>query len=333
VSPVQEQLTKYLTDLHSIEQQALAQMRAAPLLAGDPELAAVFAHHCRETVEHERVIRECLGDRGASPSIVKDLVGTLTGKGFVAFARTQPDTPGKLVVHAFSYEHMELAAYEMLAGTAERADDQRVLATAREVARQEEAMATRLSASFDRAADASLGGIEPGALGEQLDKYLADAHAIEAQSLQLLDRAPKLAGADSLATAYAEHRSETEAHLEGVGERLRARGSSPSQIKDAALRFGGLNWSAFFQAQPDTSAKLAAFSYAFEHLEIGAYEMLRCVAKRAGDEETQQLAASILAQERGAAERLRSLFDTALDASLTRSSRSSPASMRSGRDR
>jgi ferritin-like metal-binding protein YciE len=32
-----EQLTKYLTDAHAMEVQALAQMRAAPALAGDPE--------------------------------------------------------------------------------------------------------------------------------------------------------------------------------------------------------------------------------------------------------------------------------------------------------
>jgi ferritin-like metal-binding protein YciE len=317
MSSLQDQLTKYLTDLHSIEQQALAQMRAAPMLAGDPELADAFARHCHETVAHERRIRECLGERGASPSIVKDLLGTLTGKGFVAFARAQPDTPGKLVVHAFSYEHMELAAYEMLAHVARLADDQAVVVTAREIAGQEDAMAARLSASFDRVAEASLREVDPDGLEQQLDRYLADAHAIEAQSLQLLDRAPKLAGADSLATVYAEHRSETEDQLERVGERLRARGSSPSQIKDAVLRLGGLNWSAFFGAQPDTPAKLAAFSYAFEHLEIGAYEMLGRVARRTDDEETQQLAASILAQERGTAERLHSLFATALEASLS----------------
>ncbi len=316
MSSLQEQLTKYLADLHSIEQQALAQMRVAPLLAGEPELADAFERHCRETVEHERKIRERLGERGASPSIVKDLLGTLTGKGFVAFAKAQPDTPGKLVVHAFSYEHMELAAYAMLALVAERADDRAVLATAREIAGEEGAMAARLSASFDRAAEASLRETDPAELDEQLTKYLADAHAIEAQSLRLLDRAPELAGADSLAQAYAGHRVETEDHLKRVGERLHARGSSPSRVKDAVLALGGLNWSAFFQVQPDTPAKLAAFSYAFEHLEIGAYEMLRRVAERAGDEETRQLAVSILAQERSAAERLRSLFETALDASL-----------------
>jgi ferritin-like metal-binding protein YciE len=316
MSALQEQRTKYLTDVHSIEQQALAQMRAVPALAGDPELADAFERHCHETVEHERTVREHLGDRGASPSIVKDLLGTLTGKGFVAFARAQPDTPGKLVVHAFSYEHMEFAAYEMLADMAARAGDTAVLASAREIGGQEKAMAARLSACFDRAVTASLDAVDPDGLDEQLDKYLADAHAIEAQSLQLLDRAPELAGTDSLAKVYAEHRGETEGHLKRVEERLQARGSSPSRVKDAALRLGGLNWGVFFQAQPDTPAKLAAFSYAFEHLEIGAYELLGRVATRVGDEGTQQLAANILAQERSAAERLHSLFGAALEASL-----------------
>ncbi len=313
---LQQKLTKYLTDVHSIEQQALAQMRAVPALAGDPELAEAFARHCEETVEHERAIRECLADRGARPSVIKDLLGTLTGKGFVAFAQSQPDTPGKLVVHAFSYEHMELAAYEMLANVAERAGETAILAKSREIGSQEDAMAGRLRASFDRAVSASLRQTDPDELAEQLDKYLADAHAIEAQSLQLLSHASKLAGTDSLVDAYAEHRSDTEGHLQRVGERLQERGSSPSRIKDAALGLGGLNWGAFFRAQPDTPAKLAAFSYAFEHLEIGAYELLGRVATRAGDEKTQQLAASILAQEQKAAERLHSMFATALEVSL-----------------
>ena len=50
---IDEQLTKYLTDAHAIEVQALAQMRAAPDLAGDPELAEAFRVHLRETERHE----------------------------------------------------------------------------------------------------------------------------------------------------------------------------------------------------------------------------------------------------------------------------------------
>src|ERR1700731_1451879 len=91
---LQDQLTKYLTDAHSIEEQALAQMKVAPRMSGDPEIAAAFSEHLHETEDHERLVRERLHDRGASPAKVKDLVGALTGKGFVAFARSQPDMTG-----------------------------------------------------------------------------------------------------------------------------------------------------------------------------------------------------------------------------------------------
>jgi ferritin-like metal-binding protein YciE len=313
---LQEQLTKYLTDAHSIEQQALTQMKSAPKLAGDEQIAQAFTDHLAETEDHERLIRHRLQARDTKPSVIKDATGMLTGKGFAAFAAAQPDTPGKLVVHAFSYEHMEAAAYDLLGKIAVRADDPATAATAEMIGQQEHAMGERLAGLFDRAADAALRDVDPAGLDKQLNKYLADAHAIEAQSLKLLEKAAQLAGASELAVAYEDHRSETEEHQRVVTARLQARGDSPSGLKNAALRLGALNWGAFFAAQPDTPAKLAGFAYAVEHLEIGAYEMLRRVADRAADPETVQLAERILAQEHAAAERIRSLFDEALDATL-----------------
>jgi len=53
-----DQLTKYLTDAHSIEEQALAQMQAAPQISRDREIAAAFSEHLRETEAHERLVRE-----------------------------------------------------------------------------------------------------------------------------------------------------------------------------------------------------------------------------------------------------------------------------------
>src|SRR5918992_758593 len=67
-STLDEQLTKYLTEVHSIEAQALAQLRAAPKIAGDEELARVFSEHLEETEEQERRVRERLEARDASTS-------------------------------------------------------------------------------------------------------------------------------------------------------------------------------------------------------------------------------------------------------------------------
>src|SRR5204863_8085914 len=114
----------------------------------------------------------------------------------------------------------------------------------------------------------------------------------------------------------AHHLEETLGQRGRLEGRLEARDAEPNGIKDAAMRLGALNWGAFFAAQPDTPAKLAGFAYAFEHLEIGAYEQLRRVAERAGDQETARTVDAILAEERSAAETLFSGFDRAVDASL-----------------
>ena len=82
------------------------------------------------------------------------------------------------------------------------------------------------------------------------------------------------------------------------------------------MRMGAMNWTAFFEAHPDTPGKLAAFAYAFEWLEIAGYEQLSRVATRAGDTETVQLAQRISAEERAAAEKLRGLLPEAARLSL-----------------
>jgi ferritin-like metal-binding protein YciE len=313
----QEQLAIYLTDAHAIELQALVQVKRAPEMAVDRQLAEAFTKHIEETERHERFVRGRLEALSWSPVAHKDVAGKATGIGFALFARFQPDTPGKLAAHAFSYEHMELAAYDLLGRLAERVDDSETALMAHMIEQDERTMAQRIEACFDGAVEASLHELgADGKLDQQLDKYLADAHAIEQQAIQLLKKGPKLAGVKDLATAYEEHLAETNDHSELLEGRLKARGGSTSLLKDAVLRLGALNWGMFFQAQVDTPAKLAGFSYAFEHLEIAAYELLKRVAVRAGDGETVATAEKILLQERAAAGRIHSLFDYALEASL-----------------
>jgi ferritin-like metal-binding protein YciE len=50
----------------------------------------------------------------------------LGGKGFVLFAKAQPDTPGKLLAHALSYEALEEASYALLAAVAAQDGDTEV---------------------------------------------------------------------------------------------------------------------------------------------------------------------------------------------------------------
>jgi ferritin-like metal-binding protein YciE len=314
---LEEQLTKHLTDVHSIEVQALQQLRVAPRMARDPQLARAFREHIGETEEQERRVRERLEVHAAEPSRLKDAAGRAGGIGMVLFARAQPDTPGKLVAHAYSYEHMELAAYELLSIVAEKAGDPETAAVARSIRDQEAAMAERLAAGFDRAVEASLREVAPEDLGRQLGKYLADAFAIESQSLQLLEQGQAIAGEPDLKKVFADHLDETRAQQAIVRARIEARGERPSRFKSALLRVGGVNLGAFLGVQPDTPATLAGFAFAFEHLEIAAYEQLLRVARRAGDEETARIAERFAAEERAAAAAIRARFEPAVESALS----------------
>jgi UDP-glucose 4-epimerase len=304
-----EQLVKYLADVHSIEQQALAQLRAAPEIAGDERLAQPFEQHLAETEDQERRVRERLEVLGGKPSKLKDAAGAAGGWGMVAFAASQPDTPGKLTMHAYSYEHMELAAYELLKRLAERAGDEETARMAAGIAAEEGEMAERLERCFDVAVEVSLAAVEPDQLDNLVLSYLRDAHALEGQAEELLEAGAKRVEDEHLERTFREHLEQTQRHRERIGALLEQRGGGPSRLKDAALKAGGLNLSAFFGAQPDSTTKLAGFAFAFEQLEVAAYELLKRIAIRAGDEAVVTAAEEILAEERRAAERVAESWD------------------------
>ncbi|HEV7770711.1 MAG TPA: DUF892 family protein [Solirubrobacterales bacterium] len=299
-----EQIVKYLADVHSIELQALAQLRAAPKIAGDERLCQAFEQHLVETEDQERRVRERLEALGGQPSKLKDAAGAAGGWGMVAFAASQPDTPGKLAMHAFSYEHMELAAYELLKRLAQRAGDEETARMAADIAEQERQMGERLEESFDTAVEASLAGVDTDQLDSALLAYLRDVHALEEQAEKLLEAGAARVDDKHLEAAFRDHLNETQRHRKRIADLLDERDASPSRAKDAMLKAGGLNLSAFFGAQPDSTTKLAGFAFAFEHLEVAAYELLARVAARAGDDAVVTAAEEILAEERRAAERV-----------------------------
>ena len=155
-SNLEEQLIQYLTDAHSIEEQALAQLRSAPDAAGQAELARVFREHLTETEEHERLVRSRLEAHDAAPSRVKDIAGKVGGFAFILFAKSQPDTPGKLAGFAFAFEHLEIAGYELLKRVAQRAGDTTTAELAESIAGEERVAAGKIASTFDGAIEASL---------------------------------------------------------------------------------------------------------------------------------------------------------------------------------
>ena len=93
-----EQVVKYLTDAHAIEEQAIQQLEAAAGVAGDEDLARIYREHLEETREQEDLVSQRLEALGESPSRIKDL--GMRGAAIVMglFAQAHPDTAGKVAV-------------------------------------------------------------------------------------------------------------------------------------------------------------------------------------------------------------------------------------------
>jgi ferritin-like metal-binding protein YciE len=153
---LQEQLIKYLTDVHSTEQNAISTLRTGADSVDDPELASAFREHLTETEEHERLLKQRLQALDAGPSMLKDVaqkgIATVTG----AVANAAPDTAGKMAIQAYAFEHLEIASYRMLRQVAKRASDEKTVRIADQILAQERAAAEKLSGLLERVADHDL---------------------------------------------------------------------------------------------------------------------------------------------------------------------------------
>lgn len=149
---LQEQLVKYLTDVHSTEQNALEQLRTGAESVEDPQLAGVLREHLAETEEQERLVRERLEAYAASPSKVKDLAQKGGAMATGALAKSAPDTTGKIAIQAYAFEHLEIASYRMLRTVAERAGDQETVLMAERILDQEHAAAEKLDGLIEQLA-------------------------------------------------------------------------------------------------------------------------------------------------------------------------------------
>jgi ferritin-like metal-binding protein YciE len=156
----QEKLVSYLKDTHALEQMSLQMTQAAAKVTKDPQMRELFQHHHEETQEHERLIRQRIEAHGETVSKAKDMGGRFAALAKGAGAMVGSDTAGRLARDGYVQEHTEVAAYELLCRVAERAGDTETAAVGREILENERQTAEKIAASWDHAAELSLG--KPG---------------------------------------------------------------------------------------------------------------------------------------------------------------------------
>ena len=156
VDNLQQKLAGYVEDAHAMEQNDLKMIDSMISTTDDPETRQMLQNHKRETEEHERRMRERLEAMGRGTSARKQAqaVGAALLKGVGDKARG--DKAGKNARDGYTAEHLEIAAYQLLERLAERAGDSETAEVASQNRAEEEEMARKIDANWDRFVDLTL---------------------------------------------------------------------------------------------------------------------------------------------------------------------------------
>ena len=148
---------------------------------------------------------------------------------------------------------------------------------------------------------------------------LRNAHAMEAQAKQLLERqVERLDDYPELKDRMRRHIAETEAQQTRLEQILRARSEPTSTLKDAAMSlFGNLAAVAHMPAS-DEVLKNSFASFAFENYETAAYKSLVEVAQLAGATEAVALLRQSCDEEQAMADWLEAHLDSVTRRYVTR---------------
>jgi ferritin-like metal-binding protein YciE len=153
-------------------------------------------------------------------------------------------------------------------------------------------------------------------LQRKLVDYVQDAHAMEQTVSTMLDSMIATTEDPEITEMLKQHKQQTQEHERRLRERLDAMGAGTSATRSV----GGLG-AALFKgvgdvARTDKPAKNARDGFMTEHMEIAAYELLERLAKKAGDEQTAEVARLNRADEQAMAKKIESNWDKVLDLTL-----------------
>jgi ferritin-like metal-binding protein YciE len=153
---LQEQLIKHIDEAYAMEQNVLRMLDGMIETTEDPEIKNELREHKLETERHAERMQQRLEAHSATPSMVKE-AGGIAGallKSVVDMARGEK--AGRNARDGYVTEHLEIASYQLLERIAERAGDEETAEAARENRQDEEAMAKKLDAHWDKFAELSL---------------------------------------------------------------------------------------------------------------------------------------------------------------------------------
>jgi ferritin-like metal-binding protein YciE len=138
---------------------------------------------------------------------------------------------------------------------------------------------------------------------ENLTAWLRDAHAMENQAIEILEKqASRLEHYPELRAKVRTHLEESRRQAERVEHCLHQLGTDTSSLKTAAGKLIGTAQQLSGLFASDEVLKSGIADYAFEHYEIASYKMLIAAANEAGEHEVRRTLEENLREEEAMAE-------------------------------
>jgi ferritin-like metal-binding protein YciE len=165
-------------------------------------------------------------------------------------------------------------------------------------------------------------GRRVSSLDQLLVHGLSDLYRAERQLLPALDRMRAQASSEELGQAFAQHRRESEAHVERLERVFRSVGAKPargSSAAAAAIVKDGRRMLSRKVRRDIRDAWLIATAQRIEHLEIATYGTVRAYAEMLGHTFAAQLLQQTLEEERNADEKLTHLAERFVNPQALRS--------------
>jgi ferritin-like metal-binding protein YciE len=148
-----------------------------------------------------------------------------------------------------------------------------------------------------------------GSLQGELVKHIDEAIAMEENVKRMLDGMIQTFDDPQVIDLLEHHKVQTEEHSLRLRRRLEAHGATPSVVREATGILGALAKLPLDMVRGEKAGRNARDAYATEHMEIASYQLLERVAKRAGDEETAEVARLNRADEEAMARKLDEHWD------------------------
>jgi ferritin-like metal-binding protein YciE len=153
---LKDQLIKHIDEALAMEQNVLRMLDGMISTTEDEEIRSELRHHKLETEQHAERLEKRLAAHEASPSSVREAAGIMNAlmKSVVDMVRSEKAS--RNARDGYATEHLEIASYQLLERVAQAAGDEETADVARQNRKDEEAMAKKIEANWDKFAELSL---------------------------------------------------------------------------------------------------------------------------------------------------------------------------------